>query len=273
MPKSTSNKRKFFSVDCDFFWQEDTGKNYRALRSRFGNDGLMFYFLLQAQIHSTDEAYFKEYTEDWLYYISEDLHIGIGKSRQIMKLLCEKSMLDSKLLQEHNVMTSTEIQLHFQELVRNLKRDVVVDQELWLLKKEETLEFIKVRPKTDASGKIDDKSGKMSDKSEGIQINPPGKEHKGIELNGREGERSAPAASPSHSPQNNSRDDLINRFGEVNVQKYERKFRVWAGKKPDGAKIDMYRTIGNWLEQDGVTKPQSGINPDDIVEELRKQYS
>ena len=268
MPKSKSNKRKYFSLDCDFFWKENSGENYRALRNRFQNDGIMFYIYLQSQIFSTDEGYFKEYNEDWLYNVSSDLQITPDKTRQIIKLLCEKSMLDSKLLQEHNVMTSTKIQLLFQDLVQGIgaKRKIVVDGRLWLLDESQTEGFIEVCNSLNKSEIYSDKSKKCSDKSKKYLLREV-KEEKELEDKAK---RSVP---PQAAASLSRKEDLILDYGKAAVTEYERRFDEWAKGKVVG--VDKYTEISKWLWRDyhtadTVSKAVKGENSSFNIAEIEE---
>ena len=68
---------------------------------------------------------------------------------------------------------------------------------------------------------------------------------------------------------------LSKMYGEQNVREYEQKFRSWAAKQGH-INAAMYPTISRWMEQDCIQKNYEEISSadyDDVMEELRRQYS
>lgn len=65
---------------------------------------------------------------------------------QIMNYLLSRSLFDDKLAKSVKVLTAASVQRRYQEAKKGAKRDIDVDARLWVLKKEETESFIKVRP-------------------------------------------------------------------------------------------------------------------------------
>ena len=72
----------------------------------------------------------------------------------------------STLAQSVTIITSPGIQKRWQAAKKELKRDIVVDPQMWLLKEEETAAFIKFTQNSDKPRKNYDKSPKNDDKSE-----------------------------------------------------------------------------------------------------------
>ena len=93
-------------------------------------------------------------------------------------LLTEISILAKSV----TILTSPGIQKRWQAAKKELKRDIYVDPEMWLLKDDETAAFIKFTQNSNNSPKNPDKSEKNPDKSEKNSI----KERKGKESKGKE---------------------------------------------------------------------------------------
>lgn len=65
--------------------------------------------------------------------------------KQIMTFLASRSLItEITLASSDTIITSPGIQRRFQEAVKRLKRDFVVDSRIWLLKEEDTAPCIKV---------------------------------------------------------------------------------------------------------------------------------
>lgn len=85
-------------------------------------------------------------------------------------------------------------------------------------------------------------------------------------------ERSALVSSSS------SKSQLIERYGGAAVARYEKKYREWCSKNGRAVKsANMYSTIANWLEEDGV-KPKtpsehSSLDIDAIEKCIMNEYS
>ena len=146
----------YFPFDVGFF----ADKKIKALRGRYGADGVTVYLYLLCGIYQ--EGYYTLWDEDFLDAAIADLGMSEEKIGQIMNFLFGRSLLDGTLARTEKVLTSHGIQRRFQEGVRSRgqKNPVTVDSRFWLLSKDETQGFIKVRPNTDNSGKNIDYSEK-----------------------------------------------------------------------------------------------------------------
>lgn len=83
------------------------------------------------------------------------------------------------------------------------------------------------------------------------------------------GKESRTAAPPAPSP---TREQLVRKYGEKAVALYEQKYQNWQQRKGISGGIS-YARIAEWLIADGVPEVNSSIDPADVMEELRKQYS
>lgn len=79
----------------------------------------------------------------------------------------------------------------------------------------------------------------------------------------------APEPAPS---QTIDRAYLVREYGEKAVALYEQKYQNWQQRKGISGGIS-YARIAEWLITDGVPEVNSSIDPADVMEELRKQYS
>ena len=162
MARQKRDGLRYFPFDTDFFFSD---RRIKALRARFGSDGLIFYIYILTEIYRN--GYYIVWNGDAEDNSIADLGIPEGLIKQIKTFLVSRSLLtESKLASPDTILTSPGIQKRYQEAVKSLKRDIYVDDKIWLLNKEETASFIKVTKKYDKSEKNDNKSEIYSDKSE-----------------------------------------------------------------------------------------------------------
>ncbi len=140
----------YFPLDVDFF----SDKKIKRLRARYGSDGILVYMYLLCEIYRN--GYYIDYDEDLILDISDELNISENCTKQIMNYLFSRSLLDSTLAKSVKVLTAKSIQLRYQKAVekRAKKRKskcIEVEGKFWVLKKDETEDFIKVRPNDDYS--------------------------------------------------------------------------------------------------------------------------
>ena len=139
----------YFSFDTDFFYAD---KRIKRLRSKYGNDGLIFYIYLLAEIYRN--GYYISWDEESAEDATEDLRLREGFTEQVLAYLASRSLLTvSKLANSVTVITSPGIQKRYQEAKKGCKRQIEVDAEIWLLSKEETASCIKVTQNTSNSEK------------------------------------------------------------------------------------------------------------------------
>lgn len=152
----------YFSFDTDFFYAD---KRIKRLRSKYGNDGLIFYIYLLAEIYRN--GYYISWDEESAEDATEDLRLREGFTEQVLTYLASRSLLTvSKLANPVTVITSPGIQKRYQEAKKGCKRQIEVDAEIWLLSKEETASCIKVTQNTSNSEKKPSNSEKKPSNSE-----------------------------------------------------------------------------------------------------------
>ena len=157
----------YFSFDTDFFYSD---RRIKALRSRFGNDGIVLYIWILCEAYK-DKGYYLIYDEDCIDNMITDLGLTEGFIEQVMEYLASRSLLTkiSTLAGPVTTITSPGIQKRYQEAMKGQKRTVDVYSEIWLLKKDEIASFIKVTPKVAISEKNPSISEKNSLKEKKIK--------------------------------------------------------------------------------------------------------
>lgn len=147
----------YFSLDTDFFYAD---RRIRALKSRFGSDGIVLYIYLLTEIYR--EGYYTRWNTDSIESAMDELGFTEGLIEQIMTFLVSRSLLMkvSILAGSDTIITSPGIQKRYQEAAKSLRRDVVVNREIWLLNEDETASFIKFDSNPDKSSINPDKSSK-----------------------------------------------------------------------------------------------------------------
>lgn len=161
MPRPKSDGLLYFSFDTDFFYSD---KRIKALRARYGCDGLVIYIYLLTEIYRN--GYFIWWDEESEENMMADLNLSEGLIKQVIAFLISRSLLYGILVNSDTALTSPGIQKRYQEAVKGLKRDIFVQKDLWLLDESKTATCIKFTKKYDNSEKNDSKSEKNESKSE-----------------------------------------------------------------------------------------------------------
>ncbi len=151
----------YFSFDTDFFYAD---KRIKRIKARLGTNGLLFYIYLLTEIYR--HGYYIRWTEESVEDAIDTLSLTEGFIEQAMICLTDRGLITRIVQHETAVITSPGIQKRYQAAVKGLKRDIVVDPEIWLLNKEETAPCIKFTPKDYKSEKNQSKSEKNQSKSE-----------------------------------------------------------------------------------------------------------
>lgn len=151
----------YFSFDTDFFYAD---RRIKVLLTKYGSDGVLFYIYLLTEAYRN--GYYIRWDEDSIDNTMADLGLSEGLIKQVMTFLVSRSLLtESTLANSDTIITSPGIQKRYQEAVKGLKRDIVVDGNIWLLDEEETATHIKVTQKIGFSEKNESKSKKNESKS------------------------------------------------------------------------------------------------------------
>lgn len=260
MARPKSDGLSYFPFDVDFFQDP----KIRAVRAHYGADGVALYLYLLCEIYRN--SYFVKVDEDFIDCTAADLGMSVDKTRQMISFFCKRSLFSDKLFMADTVLTAKSVQHRYQEARKGAKRDVFVEGKLWLLEKAETLGFIKVRPFSDFSEKNEDFSEKNPDKS----AKNATKESKVKERKGKESKAEPPRCAPDSEI---TRADLVGRYGEQAVSKYEQRFESWREKR--GAIVrNRWEIIAKWLSEDGVQPAQytCSFDVDEVVESIKSKY-
>lgn len=160
MARPIKNGLDYFPLDVGFF----SDIRIRRLRSRYGTDGIAVYVYILCEIYRN--GYYIDYDDDLILDISDELNLSENVTRQIMNYLLSRSLFDGTLAKSVKILTAASIQRRFQEAKKGCKRDIGVVASFWLLEKEDTESFIKVRPYENKSEKNDSKSENNHNNSE-----------------------------------------------------------------------------------------------------------
>lgn len=70
-----------------------------------------------------------------------------------------------------------------------------------------------------------------------------------------------------------SREELVDKYGEANVKKYETKFIAWQKKEKGRGALDMLSWIARWMSEDNVKPPKkASFNTDSLKERVMSSY-
>lgn len=256
MSRPKKENLDYFPFDVSFF----TDRKIRALKGRFGSDGVLVYLYLLCEIYG-NYGYYTVLDEDLILCMSDDLGLEENLTRQIVAFLLSRSLLqrlDNKLAKSDTAVSAKSIQRRYQEAKKGAKRDVSVEAERWLLEKSETLSFIKVYPKNGFSEKNDGKSEKNHDKTD---INHT-KERKGKESKAKDRkEETKPYGTHGNVRLTDSEYAvLVGKSSSSVVEKYIEKMDSWSDKNGKAIK-NAFERISQWLEKD-YGEHQGGSNSD-----------
>lgn len=246
----------YFPFDVDFF----SDKKIKRLRARYGNDGITIYMYLLCEIYRS--GYYIDYDEDLILDISDELNISENETKQIMNYLLSRSLFDDTLAKSVKVLTAASVQRRYQEAKKNGKTDIEVEAKFWVLKKEDTLSFIKVRHINGYSENNGSFSGKNSYNSEKNGI----KESKVKKSKVKESN-----STPEDKPQETRKygeykhvlltdeqyKKLINEYTELVITEYIRKIDEWIQLKGKSPYKDYNLAIRNWIRKDGVNSDKN----------------
>ena len=217
-----SDGLSYFPLDVGYFKDD----RIRRLCARFGADGPLFYVYVLCRAY--ENGYYVEQDEDFIEDAAIYVGCGPDKIRLILDYLLSRSLLISISLStvkagsqpnrgvnkstvpitvsdgdrscgQITVITSHGIQMQYQASIKGRKRDIVVNQALWILSDSETEGFIKVQPCENKSGNYPINPGIK-------QINPGEmpqskvNESKGKEIKEKYRNANKPQRTPRFSP-------------------------------------------------------------------------
>ena len=143
MARPIKNGLNYFPFDVDFF----SDRKIKRLKARYGTGGITVYVYLICEIYRS--GYYIKYNDDLILDILDELNISENSIQQIINYLLSRSLFDDTLAKSVKVLTAASIQRRYQEAKNTRKStqpDIDVEAKFWVLKKDETHSFIKVRP-------------------------------------------------------------------------------------------------------------------------------
>lgn len=162
MSRQKSNGLGYFPLDVDFFEKD---KRIRRLIGRFDASGALLFIYILCKIY--EHSYYIICDDDFIDDAAADLLCTKEKIGLMLNYMLNKSLLDRKLFDTVKVLTSHGIQKQYQSSCKAMKRTSVdVDERLWILNDEETLELIQVRQFSGDFEKKADNFGNNHDNSE-----------------------------------------------------------------------------------------------------------
>jgi predicted transcriptional regulator len=241
-----------FLFPCDFFHDRKT----KQLKRRFGLKGIAVYLFIRAEI-GNDHGYYTELNEDLVFDISDALDISETLVQQIIEYLLNRSLLVGTSILVKSVttiyVTSAESQYCFQKAKcqTGAKRDVIVDGRIWVLSKEDTLNFIKVECPNNTSDDLSDVSTEESAREEKLSRSKTEENLSCIESEYSTVHRQENNGISTHtfSLSEQDKNELIKDFGELLVEEYISKVDMYC--QSTGKKYANYSaTIKKWLTED-----------------------
>lgn len=248
----------YFPTDVDIF--SDT--KLKIVRAHFGSDGTVLYFYLLCAIYKN--GFYIVCDDDFKYVISTDLGMTGEKIGQMLSFFLKRSLFDDTLFKADKILTSKGIQRRYQEAIkqRALKNPVQVDEKFWLLEKEETQSFIKVRPDENYS----ENNRNFSKNNDSFSVNNPHKVKESKVNKSKVNESSVGAAENENETETtygqhirlkpSEYSELCGKYSEKVISDYIERIDQYITSHNIKPYQNHYRTIMSWLQKDNV-KEQS----------------
>lgn len=148
MSRTQSQGIEYFPFAVDFF----TDNKVKILKARYGADGIEIYMYILCCIYR--EGYYTRVNDDFIFVISDDLHISSDTVQQVMTFLLKRSMFNEQLFKSDAILTSDGIQERWQIAVaKRAQKTPIKVGEYWLLDEADTKPYIKVAHFSDTSAK------------------------------------------------------------------------------------------------------------------------
>lgn len=222
MSRTKDDGLSYFPLDVGYFKDE----RIRRLAGRFGSDGPLFYIYVLCRIY--ENGYVIVMNDDFTEDAALDVHCSTEKIGLMLEYLLSRSLLKAlpvdTSLGTVTYLTSHGIQAQYQKSARGKKRDIEVDDTLWILNSSETEGFIKVCPSENKSRKKDDNSGEKA-------INPGNK----------------PQSKVKEKKVKESKVKRIDPPSRDEVRAYARS----RGSSVDPDRFYDYFSEGNWIDSKG----------------------
>ena len=248
----------YFSLDCQF------DDKLEEIEDAFGMKGLGIIIKLFQKIYGV-HGYYCEWNDGVASrFAKREAFVGTDVVHEVVAAALRESknhesLFDREMYAKYGILTSRGIQKRYLKAAKAMKRkDIFPIPEYVIISLDDS--------NSGNSGKHDGNSGKNA-KNSGKNTDNSSLNEMGMKLNemGMESNVAAPPAAPT-------REQLVRKYGEKNIALYEQKHQNWQERKgiPGGI---SYARIAEWLIADGVPENNSSIDPADVEEELRRQYS
>ena len=251
MARPKKENLDYFPFDVVFFGD----KKIKRLKAQFGTDGICVYLYVLCDAYQN--GYYAVWDEDLELDISEYFGFSEEKTRQIINCLLSRSLLKSILVKPVKVLTAESVQRRYQEAKKGAKRDIFVDERIWILEKEFTEPFIKMRPYENKSEKNTGFSEKNDNKSENNHTKESKeKESKEKESKEKESKVCSGIAIPCRNGEfivdDSLLSDLTHTYPEMDVEKSLNKLRSYVSANPQkqGYIKSARAYIEMWLAED-----------------------
>lgn len=243
----------------------------KIVRAHFGSDGVLLYFYLLCAIYKN--GFYIVCDDDFRYVISADLGMTDEKIGQMLSFFLKRSLFDDTLFKADKILTSKGIQRRYQEAIkqRALKNPVQVEAKFWVLEKNETQSFIKVRPDENYS----ENNNSFSENNDSFFENNPHKVKESKVNKSKVNESSVENAEDETETTYGQHIrlkpseylELCGKYGQKVISDYIARIDRYlenSGKRPYE---NHYSTIMDWLQKDNVKKRSApSFDLDEIVQ-------
>ncbi|MDE7363096.1 MAG: DUF4373 domain-containing protein [Oscillospiraceae bacterium] len=248
----------------------------RPIRKKFGSAGVDVWLAVLDLIYS-DKGYYIPYGNEneidnvtWSVsdYVKGKYAPDVAAVEEIIESLVACGLFSGDLF-KLGILSSKRIQLQYYASTVERKA-VEVIPEYWIV----SLDEMKKLSERSSILRFFSNQPNIGDKQPIGEDNRPNTEQSKVNKSkAKKSELSAdaPAASPLAPV---VKEQLIEMYGSENVADYERRFDNWRAKKGGNIRADKYRTIAEWLKQDGVTKPcgNSSFVMEKVMDNIRRGY-
>ena len=255
MARPRKENLDYFPLDADFF----TDTKIKILKAKYGADGIAVYLYILCEIYH-DKGYYVECDEDFVLVMSDYFHFSEGKTMQILNYLFNRSLLECILVESVKVITAKSVQRRYQAAkkasVKKEKgifaRDVIVDERIWLLKKEETESPIKVQP----FGILPEKNDSLPEENDNKPVEKSLKESKVKESKGKEskvcGKFQIPCRNGVFTVDEEYYTELTHTYPNMNIDESLKKFIDFMSSNPEKQRYlnSIKGSIQWWLNGD-----------------------
>lgn len=157
MSRTQSQGIEYFPFAVDFF----ADNKVKILKARYGADGIMIYMYILCCIYR--EGYYTKVNDDFIFVISDDLHISSDTVQQVMTFLLKRSMFNEQLFKSDAILTSDGIQERWQKAIaKRAQMTPIKVSDYWLLAEADTKPYIKVAHFSDSLAKKDNTLAKKA---------------------------------------------------------------------------------------------------------------